>query len=151
MRRKDRERDETFAYEVLDRCRYAVLATVNPDGSPYCVPISPARYGSSVYFHCAPAGHKLDNITQNPKVCMTFVGEEHIPAGTFTVNYESGILFGSAVMVGDREEKIRALRYICEKYTPENMAYFDSEVQKALKYTAICRIDVERITGKKKG
>ena len=37
MRRKDREMDRDFALQVLDKCEYAVLATVNPDGTPYCL------------------------------------------------------------------------------------------------------------------
>ncbi|MDF2839216.1 MAG: putative nitroimidazole resistance protein, partial [Evtepia sp.] len=56
MRRKDREKDSQFALEVLKNCEYATLATVNPDGTPYCIPISPAMMDGALYFHCALEG-----------------------------------------------------------------------------------------------
>jgi nitroimidazol reductase NimA-like FMN-containing flavoprotein (pyridoxamine 5'-phosphate oxidase superfamily) len=38
MRRKDREMDDDFAKQVIDKAAFATLATVNEDGSPYCAP-----------------------------------------------------------------------------------------------------------------
>ena len=40
MRRKDRERDEAFAWEVLKAAPYATLAMTGQDGAPYCVPVN---------------------------------------------------------------------------------------------------------------
>ena len=53
MRRKDRERDAGFAWEVFDRAPFAVLCLRDGQGG-YGVPVSPARMGEAVYFHCAP-------------------------------------------------------------------------------------------------
>ncbi|MFR4878489.1 MAG: hypothetical protein ACLUBZ_16560 [Ruthenibacterium lactatiformans] len=49
MINKELERDEAFAWEVLDTAPYAVLAMANGKGEPYCVPMSPARDGRKVY------------------------------------------------------------------------------------------------------
>ena len=59
MRRKDRERDAAFAWEVFDKAPYAVLSMRDGE-SGYGVPLSPARIGERVYFHCALEGKKLD-------------------------------------------------------------------------------------------
>ncbi len=50
MRRKDREMSKEFALEVIDKCRYATLATVSGGGSPYCVPLSIAPKGRVYIF-----------------------------------------------------------------------------------------------------
>ena len=52
MRRKDRERDPAFAWSIFDRASYGVLSMRDEEGG-YGVPISPARIGETVYFHCA--------------------------------------------------------------------------------------------------
>ena len=59
MRRKDRKLDEQIAVSLLEHCEYAVLSTVDGDGNPYGVPISPVLEGKNLYFHCALEGRKL--------------------------------------------------------------------------------------------
>ncbi|MDR2073039.1 MAG: pyridoxamine 5'-phosphate oxidase family protein, partial [Spirochaetaceae bacterium] len=71
MRRKDRDRDRGFAEAVVDTCRYAVLATADDDGSPYCVPLSIVREGEWIYFHCAREGRKIDNLKGRNRVCLS--------------------------------------------------------------------------------
>ena len=55
MRRKDREMDREFALAVTDKCEYATLAMAAKDGEPYGVPVTSARDGEKIYFHCAKA------------------------------------------------------------------------------------------------
>ena len=80
MRRKDRQQTEEFAWQVADAAPFACLSLVTPEGEAYQVPISPAREGNCFYFHCALQGKKIDCLTANPKVCLSFVtGVEPIP------------------------------------------------------------------------
>lgn len=60
MRRAEHEKDRDFAEKVIDECRYMTLCLVDEEGRPYCVPLSPVRRDSDIYFHCATAGRKLD-------------------------------------------------------------------------------------------
>jgi len=148
IRRKDREQSGDFALTVADKCAYATMATVNADGTPYCIPISPAREGEWLYFHCAHEGHKIDNLRQRSKVCISCVGVQEAIPGKFTLKYESAVIFGSASEVTDREEKIRALNLICKRYTPDNMAAFDGAIERQLDVTAIWKIHIDEISGK---
>lgn len=151
MRKKNRQTSQQQAVEIFNECTYAVIATVNDDNTPYCIPISPSViYNDYIYFHCAKSGQKLDNIKSNPKVCITCVGNICIPQNKFTVNFESCVVYGTASIVNDSEEKILALRLICQKYTPENMGNFDEAISKSLDITEICKISVDYITGKSK-
>ena len=40
MRRKDKERDAAFAWQVLRDAKYVTLAMTDADGTPYCVPVN---------------------------------------------------------------------------------------------------------------
>ena len=148
VRRKDREipRDEALA--VVDKCAYATMAMVNPDGSPYCVPLSMAREGEWLYFHSALEGHKTDNLKHQNRVCICCVGDVKDLPGVFSIGFESAIINGSAAEITDREEKIRALRLISMRYTPGNMAAFDEAIQKQLDFTGVWKIHIDEISGK---
>jgi nitroimidazol reductase NimA-like FMN-containing flavoprotein (pyridoxamine 5'-phosphate oxidase superfamily) len=150
MRRKDRQTSRDFALSIVDKCLFAVMATVNDDGSPYCIPLSIARSGEWIYFHCAREGHKTDNLRGRNRVCLSCVGDTHIPEGKFTIEYESAIVFGTAQEVSLDEEKIHALRLICQRYTPANMAAFDEAIERSLAVTAIWKIHIDEISGKQK-
>ena len=53
MRRKDRLTDREAALEIIDASGYAALATTNGDGSPYVIPVSPAREKESIFISIA--------------------------------------------------------------------------------------------------
>jgi nitroimidazol reductase NimA-like FMN-containing flavoprotein (pyridoxamine 5'-phosphate oxidase superfamily) len=148
MRRKDREQSRDFALNVADKCAYSVIATVSSDGSPYCIPISPAREGDWLYFHSAHEGHKIENLKRLNRVCISCVGEQEPIKGKFSLTYESAVIFGTASEVTDREEKIHALNLISKRYTPDNMAGFDKAIEKQLDQTAIWKIHIDEISGK---
>ncbi|MDR1747663.1 MAG: pyridoxamine 5'-phosphate oxidase family protein [Spirochaetaceae bacterium] len=152
MRRKDRERDEAFAWNVFDKAEYAVLATVNSDGSPYCIPLSTARIVNGtdtvIYFHCAYEGQKIDNIRRNPAVTLTCAANVRVPEGRFTTEFESCVITGRAEIVEEESEKTEGLRAICEKYTPAMMDRFEKVLQSSLSSTCIFRIIPLEVTGK---
>ena len=148
MRRKDREMSRDFALAVADKCAYSVMATVNPDGAPYCIPLSMAREGDWLYFHSAMEGHKIDNLKYQNRVCICCVGEVKAIPGVFSIGYESSVINGAASEVTDREEKIRALALISKRYTPANMEAFDKEIEKNLDRTGVWKIHIDEISGK---
>lgn len=150
MRRKDREMPKEFAEQVADTCDYAVLATVNADGTPYCIPISIARDNDVVYFHCAKEGQKIDNLKRQPEVCISCAGNVTFMKTAFSLEFESAVIKGRAEEVLQDEEKIHALRLISQRYCPEFMHEFEHEIAKSLNYTAIWKVGIKEITGKRK-
>ena len=149
MRRKDRETPEKFALAMVDKCIYASLATVGEDGYPYALPLSIVRDGRSIYFHCAPGGRKINNLKNQPEVCLVCVGDTFAPEDEFTVKYESAIVFGRAEEVVSDEEKIQALRLLSLRHTPGNMADFDKAIKNSLGRTAVWKIEIASLTGKR--
>ena len=150
MRRKDREMPGDFALKVADKCAFAVMATINADGSPYCIPLSIVREGEWIYFHCAKEGRKIDNLRCQNRVCISCVGDVKAKDGEFSLEFESAVISGTAAEVQDHEERIRALRLIGERYTPHLMAAFDGAIEKNLESTGVWKIHIDEISGKKR-
>lgn len=150
MRRSDRQISTPEAWEIVDKCEYMTVAMTAEDGSPYCVTLTPARIGECVYFHCAKQGMKSDILRRDGRVCVTCVGDTARQTDHFTTLFESAVLFGNAEEVDDDAEKIEALRALCQRHTPLHMAHFDEEIARSLGRTAIWRIRVTSITGKRK-
>ena len=148
MRRKDREMTKEFALQVVDKCEWATLAMVTPENTPYCIPISIARIDEFVYFHCAKDGRKIDCMRHCNDVCISCVGDTQRLDDEFSTKYESAEIFGKAIRVTDDEEKIYALRALCERHTPLNMRNFDDAINKSLWRTDIWKITIDDITGK---
>lgn len=150
MRRKDREMDVDFAMGVLERCEFATLAMTLPDGKPYCIPISPALVDGAVVFHCAQHGCKTDAMHANPNVCLSAACDVSAVPEDFTTEYASAVAFGTATEVIDDTEKVAALRAICERYAASNMQGFDEAIERSLHRTAVWRIGIGELTGKRK-
>ncbi|HAN20321.1 MAG TPA: 5-nitroimidazole antibiotic resistance protein [Clostridiales bacterium] len=148
MRRKDRQKDKDFALNVVRECEYATLATLNNDNTPYCIPISPVLYDDVIYFHCATEGKKLDNIIKNSNVCLSCVRNIKLVPKDFITKFESAVVFGKCFIINDPDEKLFALKEICEKYAKENIAEFENAVSKWMSQTTICKIIIDEITGK---
>ena len=153
MRRQDRARDREFSLALIDRCTHGVMALTTGEDFPYCLPLSFVRLGDDLYFHCAMAGRKVDLLRRFPQVCVTFVGEDRpafVPPATYTTYFQSVIVTGKAGEVTDPEEKIAALRALCQKVTPEHMDSLEAAIQKSLAVTAVWKVHMEEITGKAK-
>lgn len=148
--------DAAFALEVLEKAPYVTVSFTRPDGTPYGLPLSLARTDErTFYFHCALEGEKLDCIAHYPTVflsavtkCVPTVGPKD---GSFTLQYRSATVVGKAELVTDREEKIEALRVICQRFLPKHMDAFDASIARSLERTAIVKITLtESPVGKRK-
>ena len=124
MRRKDKERDAAFAWQVLRDATYATLAMTDSDGAPYCVPVNHVadEAGNAVYFHCAGAGRKWDILTKEPPVCLSAVSKAELIPGELTTAYKSALVQGRAVLVQDPEEKLYALKLLVQALDPVSMS-----------------------------
>ncbi|HTP09006.1 MAG TPA: pyridoxamine 5'-phosphate oxidase family protein [Anaerolineae bacterium] len=147
MRRADRAIPDNEAQEILRAGKYGILSTVSADGQPYGVPVSYAYTAGIIYFHCAPEGHKLDNLRSNNNVSFCVVGRTQVLPDKFATNYESAIVFGKAYEVID-DEKYAGLVELLKKYSPDFMEkgerYINGDGPKARVY----KIVIESLTGK---
>ena len=122
------------------------------DNEPYVVPMN---YGHTfedgklkVYLHSALRGKKLDMIRANPRVffeidcdLMPFEGKLTCQYGMV---YSSIMGRGTATLLEDVEEKIRAMVHLMKTQTGKDFT-FD---EKLVSIVAVIRIDVEEYTAK---
>lgn len=148
MRRKDREVTREEAETILEKGEYGVLSTCGEDGVPYGVPVNYAFENGTIYFHCAKgAGHKLENIGFNNKVCFTVVGNTRILPDKFSTKYESAIAFGSAYEItGD--EKAEVLMYLIKKYSGGYVPAGEKYIKEAVNLAGVYKIVPDSISGK---
>lgn len=171
MRRNDREMDQEFGKSVIDKAEYGVVSMIDGD-VPYGLPLSIIRIENTLYFHSAKEGRKVDILAKNPKVSITFVGNKAIPenysfeeleemntdpskaiqfiSSVFTTEFESAIVTGEVEQVTAEEEKIQAMRTVCEKYSPDKMKYFDTAIHAGLHRTNVYKVKIKSLTAKRK-
>ena len=148
MRRKDKEIGTDEAISLLTKCEYGVLSTAGNDGQPYGVPLNYAYKDNCIYFHCALAGHKIDNIESNPKVSFCAVGDTKILPSEFSTEYVSAVAFGVASEV-QGSERYNALVLLLEKFSPEFIEEGKKYIEKLDKVTKVIKIEIQHISGKK--
>ena len=115
MRRKECERDEAFAWEVLKHSVYATVSMTGPDGTPYATPVNVVgdEVYKTLYFHCAGAGERWELLKNGAPVCVTAVSTATLIPNEFTTAYRSAMFKGRAEVVTDEGEKMKAMLLLC--------------------------------------
>ena len=152
MTKRERQvTDHEEILKILDKCKILHLGLVDGD-EPYVVPMN---YGYSIedgklvlYLHSALRGKKLDMIRANPRVffeldCdrMPFEGEKPCQYGLV---YSSVMGRGTARILEDTEEKIRAMTLLMKTQTGKDFDFTDRLVS----IVSVIRIDVAEYTAK---
>lgn len=145
MRKATRRKDAEWALRVFDRAPYVTVSMTRPDGTPYALPLSLVRRDAETfYFHCAAEGEKLDCLRHSPVVSLSAVSrctpKFERDKLNFTEYYDSAVALGRAEEVTDDAEKREALRLLCQRFLPKEMAHFDAAIARSLHRTTVIRI-----------
>jgi nitroimidazol reductase NimA-like FMN-containing flavoprotein (pyridoxamine 5'-phosphate oxidase superfamily) len=107
-----------------------------------------------IIFHSNIAGRVRANIERSPKVCLeaSELGKL-LPSNValeFSLQYRSVMVFGTARILEDAEEKRVALYGLIRKYFPEMEAgkEYRPITDKELKHTSVYAIEIESWSGK---
>jgi nitroimidazol reductase NimA-like FMN-containing flavoprotein (pyridoxamine 5'-phosphate oxidase superfamily) len=151
MRRKDREiTDRTEIDEIIKATNLMHIALVDGD-MPFLVPVFYAFNGTALYFHSAQAGSKIEILKRNNNVCFEISIDNGFIASDepcdFEAKHRTVIGLGKAVFVEDTADKIQALDLIVAHFTDKKFTYPKTNLDR----TAVIRIDIVSIKGKKHG
>jgi len=151
MRRKEREiTDRKEIDEILGLAKVMHLA-LSDNNMPFLVPVFFVYDGSSIYFHSAKAGTKIEILKKNPNVCFEVSIDQGVVESDVACDYEAKhrtvIGFGKAEFVESEEEKIHALNQIVALFTDKKFEFPKGNLQA----TAVIRIQIDSIKGKKHG
>jgi uncharacterized protein len=140
--------------EIIDKCDACYLAMVEGEGIPYVLPFNFGYHEGNLYLHAGPGGKKFDVFKTNSRACAAFSTDhelrgrhEHVACSYF-MKYRSVLLHGRIEMIGDYNEKIRALNIIMEKYTGRGDFKYNAP---AVNNVQTFRLVVERAEGRSFG
>jgi uncharacterized protein len=143
--------------EILDSTNIGRLATVDNMGYPYITPVNFVFHNDGIYFHSAPKGEKLDNISRNPRVCfevdvplayleVSFNDRKH-PCNTHQF-FHSVVIRGRARVLPNGPLKTQALNALVAKH--ESGRPFTPVTEDMPDYRACVVVEIkpEKMTGK---
>ncbi len=150
MRRKDRLMHEAECLELLDSCGVGRLGLTLDGRRPYVVPINFARNGRRLYLHSAREGAKIEAIRANPLACFEVDEDGGIVRGQTACEhsylYRSVIMFCTARIIDDIDQKVRALELLTAKYAPDTVGTVS---KKAAAGTLVIELQIDEMSGKK--
>ena len=146
MRRKAQQLPPAEAEEILRAGSSGVLALAGNAGYPYALPISYVYHAGRLYFHCAPAGHKLDAIARCSKASFCVIAQDDVVPELYTTCYRSVIAFGSIRRLEEEQEVIKALDVLGRKYAPGLDPA--NEIAKSLHQVCVLEMSIDQLTGK---
>ena len=148
MRRNEKAISRDECVQVLDTAEYGVLSTVSTDGTPYGTPLNFVYCDGAVYFHCAPEGHKIENIQHNSNACFNVVDSVVLMPEKFNTQYRSVTVFGTVAIVEDKKEKMTAITSIAAKLSPAFAEEAAAYIKSAFDDIHILKLTIDHMTGK---
>ncbi|MEW5941337.1 MAG: pyridoxamine 5'-phosphate oxidase family protein, partial [Chloroflexota bacterium] len=148
-------RDEEWIRGFLREAQVGHIATAR-DGQPF---INPTTFwfdeaNHRIVFHSNLAGRVRSNVEANPRVCLeaSQLGRL-LPSNValeFSLQYRSVVVFGTARILEDPEEKRAALYGLIRKYFPAMRAgkEYREIADQELKRTSVYAIEIESWSGK---
>ncbi len=151
MRRKDREIIDKSQIEDIIKQSQVCRLGMSDNNIPYIVPMCFGYENDVVYLHGATEGMKIDILKKNPKVCLEFEIDTELiksdQACNWDMKYKSVIAMGKLSFLETIEEKRKAFNIIMKQYSKDTFSFPDQ----ALNKTAVMKVKISRMTGKKSG
>lgn len=151
MQMKERELSLEDALEILEEGEFAVISTVDPDGTPYGVPVSYVMMDGRMYIHTGKRpGHKIDDFSHDSRVSVAVAGEiEPVYEETFfTTRFASVVAAGNIGKVEDPVLVRQALVALCMKYCPQYKHEIGGAIQREWDITVVWVVEFTEIRGK---
>jgi len=140
--RRHRERgmtDRAELYAVLDAgmiCHLGVVA----NGAPLVLPTAYGRDGDTLYLHGSSANGAF-GAADGQQVCVTVTHMDGLVCAravfSHSVNYRSAVVFGTASLVLDDDERRHALEFITDHLIPGRWAAARQPTKKEMAATAV--------------
>ncbi|MFW2367731.1 MAG: pyridoxamine 5'-phosphate oxidase family protein [Desulforhopalus sp.] len=140
--------DNEKTFEIIKNGSYGVLSTIGENGYPYGTPLNYSYWDECICFHCARQGYKIENIDFTNKVSFCIVTRSDILANKFDTDYESAIVFGTAMEVTEDSEKTDILMSIINKYSADYVEAGKNYMKKYWDETKVFKIAIDHVTGK---
>lgn len=137
---------------VLDEALVCHLGFTDDRGQPFVIPTLHARVGDLLYVHGSSASRALKVLASGAPVCVTVTLLDGLVLARsvfeHSVEYRSVMIFGTARLIEDPEEKVRALEALTEQLIPGRWAEARHPSDKEMKATRILSIPLDEASAK---
>ena len=137
-------------HQILDSVPMCHVAYVH-DGRAHCRPTLQWREGDTVYWHGSSASDAIA-AASGSEVCLSVSELDGLvvarSAFHFSVNYRACIIYGSAQPVKDRDEKLRILRMLVDRFVPGHWDALRPISDQELKATSILSMPIHEASAK---
>jgi uncharacterized protein len=153
-RHKERGKtDRAELYAVLDAglvCHLGVVA----DGVPVVLPTAYGRDGDTLYVHGSSANGILA-ASDGQRVCVTVTHTDGLVCARsvfhHSVNYRSAVVFGTATLVADEDERMHGLEVVTDHLIPGRWASARRPTKKEMAATAVLSVPLDEASVKVRG
>jgi nitroimidazol reductase NimA-like FMN-containing flavoprotein (pyridoxamine 5'-phosphate oxidase superfamily) len=122
------------------------------DGQPYCTPTFFWREGTTLYWHGSSASRMLRNQSGDQRVCLTVAHLDGLVLArcgfNHSADYRAVMVFGSAYLVTEPDEKKRALVAMVDRFFPDRTAGLRQTTAQEIKATSVIAMEIEEASAK---
>ena len=138
-------------YNILDEALICHIGfTVN--NQPYVIPTTYGRVEDKLYIHGSPASRMLRSLNQGIEVCVTVTLLDGLvlarSAFHHSMNYRSVVIFGTATLINNTEEKMEALRAFTEHIIPKRWQEIRQPSKQELQGTMVLSLPLTEASAK---
>jgi uncharacterized protein len=138
-------------YDILNEGFICHVGFIS-DGQPVVIPTAYGRVADMLYIHGSAASRMLRSLAAGIPICVTVTLVDGLvlarSAFHHSMNYRSVVIFGTAIVVGDKKEKLHALRSFSEHVLPGRWADVRDPNESELKQTLVLRIRLGEASAK---
>lgn len=143
--------DREPVYQILDEGFICHVGFVT-DGQPVVIPTGYARKQDNLFIHGSQASRMLRTLKTQVDVCVTVTLLDALvlarSAFHHSMNYRSVVIFGRAVLIEGREEKLEALRAISDQIIPGRWDDVRQPTNQELAATTVLSLPLEEVSAK---
>ncbi|MEA5597248.1 pyridoxamine 5'-phosphate oxidase family protein [Rivularia sp. UHCC 0363] len=138
-------------YNILDEaliCHVGFIA----NNQPFVIPTAYGRVDDKLYIHGSPASRMLRTLDRGIEVCVTVTLLDGLvlarSAFHHSMNYRSVVIFGTATLVNNTEEKSEALRAFTEHVIPQRWKEVRQPSKQELEGTMVLSLPLTEASAK---
>ena len=138
--------DFELACSIIDEARICHVG-FTIEGQPYVIPMALGRNGKQLLLHGSVVSRLLAHLAEGLSCCVTITHLDGLvlarSAFHSSMNYRSLMVFGSAKLVDEPEEKKRGLDALVEHLAPGRMAELRASTRKELNATTLLSLPID--------
>ncbi len=143
--------DRAVIHEILDAGIVCHLGFV-VDSQPFVIPTTYVRVDETIYVHGSPASRMLQTLELGVAACLTVTLVDGLvlarSAFHHSINYRSVVVFGTATLVNDPDEKLAALHALTDHLIPGRWQEIRQPSPQELKRTLVLGLRIDEASAK---